>query len=260
MHSHGQGAFGAELVFLIPAAAAVAAYWAGTLSSRSRGWPVHRALLFTAGVGAVLASVLGPLAVQSHEDFAVLGVTHVLAGMLGPLLLVLSRPVSLALRTLDVVPARRLARVLRSRPLRILTFPLTAAVLNVGGMVVMFRTGVFAAMQESLPVHWLVTFHLAAAGYLYTAVLVGRDPMPHRAGFGFRAAVLIAATAGHNILAKTLYAQPPPGVPQAAGETGALVLYYGGGAVELAVVILLCRQWYVATRPRGTVASPLHHQ
>lgn len=260
MHGHEPGAFGAELVFLIPAAAAAAAYWAGTLSSRSRGWPVYRALLFTAGVGAVLATVLNPLAARSHEDFAVLGVAHVLAGMLGPLLLVLSRPVSLALRTLDVVPARRLARVLRSRLLRVLTFPLTAAVLNVGGMVVMFRTGVFAAMQDSQPVHWLVTFHLAAAGYLYTAVLVGRDPMPHRAGFGFRAAVLIGAAAAHNILAKTLYADPPPGVTQAAGEAGALVLYYGGGAVELALVFLLCRQWYVSTRPRKPAASPLYPQ
>jgi putative membrane protein len=259
VHGHEQGGSGAELVFLIPAAAAAAAYWAGALSSRSRGWPVHRALLFTAGVVAVLATVLNPLAAQSHQDFAVLAVAHVLAGMLGPLLLVLSRPVSLALRTLDVVPARRLAGVLRSRPLRVLTFPLTAAALNVGGMVVMFRTGVFAAMQDSMPVHWLVTFHLAAAGYLYTAVLVGRDPMPHRAGFGFRAAVLIGATASHNILAKTLYAQPPPRVPQAAGEAGAMILYYGGGAVELAVVVLLCRQWYVSTRPRGSAASPQYH-
>ena len=255
MHGHGEGGFGAELVFLIPAAAAVAAYWAGALSSRSRGWPLRRAFLFTAGVGAALATVLNPLATLSHQDFAVTAIAHVLAGMLGPLLLVLSRPVSLALRTLDVVPARRLAGVLRSRPLRVLTFPLTAAALNIGGMVVMFRTGVFTAMQDSQPVHWLVTFHLVAAGYLYTAVLVGRDPMPHRAGFGFRAAVLIGVTAGHNILAKTLYAQPPPGVPQDAGETGAMILYYGGGGVELAVVILLCRQWYVSTRPRGPVPS-----
>ncbi|WP_329609283.1 cytochrome c oxidase assembly protein [Arthrobacter sp. ATA002] len=252
VHDHGAGAFGAELLFLIPAVAAVAAYWAGTLSSRSRGWPVHRALLFTAGVGAVLATVLDPLAAGSHADFAVLAAAHILAGMLGPLLLVLSRPVSLALRTLDVVPARRLARILRSRPLRILTFPVTAAVLNIGGMLVMFRTGLFTAMQDSQPVHWLVTFHLAAAGYLYTAVLVGRDPMPHRAGFYFRAAVLIGATAAHNILAKTLYADPPPGVPRAAGETGALILYYGGGGVELALVILLCRQWYISARPRGS--------
>lgn len=250
MHQHQAGGFGAELLFLVPAAAAVAAYWAGTLSSRSGAWPLYRAVLFTAGTGAVLATVLDPLATRSHEEFAVLGITHLLAGMLGPALLVLSRPVSLALRSLDVVPARRLSRALRSRPLRFLTFPVTAAVLNIGGMVLMFRTGLFTAMHESAPVHWLVTFHLFSAGYLYTASLVGRDPMPHRAGFRLRAAVLILSAAAHNILAKTLYADPPPGVPAADGQSGALILYYGGGVVEIALIFLLCRQWYMSARPQ----------
>lgn len=249
MDHHQSGGFSVELLFLIPAAAAVAAYWAGTVSARSRNWPLHRAVLFTAGVAAVLITVLDPLAARSHTHFAVLSYTHLLAGMLGPLLLVLSRPVSLALRTLDVVPARRLSRVLRSRPLRFLTFPVTAAVLNVGGMVVMFRTGVFTAMQESPPVHWLVTFHLAAAGYLYTAALVGRDPMPHRARLRLRAVVLVLSAAAHNILAKSLYADPPAGVDRANGEAGALILYYGGGVVELVLMFLLCRQWYSAQRP-----------
>ena len=255
MHDHPAGGFGVEILFLLPAAAAVAAYWAGTLSTRSGRWPLHRAVLFTAGTAAVLATVLDPLATLSHEDFAVLGITHLLAGMLGPLLLVLSRPVSLALRSLDVVPARRLSRALRSRPLRFLTFPVTAAALNIGGMLLMFRTGLFTAMQESAPVHWLVTFHLLAAGYLYTAALVGRDPMPHRAGLRLRAAVLILSAAAHNILAKTLYADPPAGVPAAEGQAGALILYYGGGLVEIAVIFLLCRQWYFSTRPQKSHAS-----
>lgn len=260
MQGHGHGGFGAELVFLIPAAAAVAAYWAGALSAKAQGWPLHRALLFTAGVGAVVATVLEPLASRSHEEFAVLGAAHLLAGMLGPLLLVLSRPVTLALRALDVVPARRLAGVLRSFPLRFLTFPVTAAILNMGGMVLMFRTGIFTAMQDSQPVHWIVTFHLAAAGYLYTAALVGRDPMPHRGSLRLRAAVLIASAAAHNILAKTLYADPPPGVPQTGGEAGALVLYYGGGAVELILMVLLCRQWYASGRMPEKVAAPVHRR
>ncbi|WP_181034668.1 cytochrome c oxidase assembly protein [Arthrobacter sp. 08Y14] len=255
MHEHQPGGFGVELLFLVPAAAAVTAYWAGALSSRSRPWPWYRAVLFTAGAAAVLATVLDPLATRSHANFAVLGIAHLLAGMLGPALLVLSRPVSLALRSLDVVPARRLSRMLRSRPVRFLTFPVTAAVLNIGGMVLMFRTGLFTAMQESAPIHWLVTFHLVAAGYLYTASLVSRDPMPHRAGFRLRAAVLILSAAAHNILVKTLYADPPPGVMPADGQAGALILYYGGGMVEIALMFLLCRQWYLSARPQHRPAG-----
>ncbi|MDM7990778.1 cytochrome c oxidase assembly protein [Arthrobacter sp. zg-Y877] len=255
MHSHGGGDFPAESLFFIPAVVAVVAYWAGALSPRSGRWPWYRTALFTLGVAAVLATVLNPLARLAHEDFAVLSLSHLLAGMLSPLLLVLSRPFTLALRTLDVFPARRLSRLLRSRFARFLSFPVTAALLNTGGMILMFRTGLLQSMQESMPVHWLVTLHLLAAGYLFTASIVGRDPSPHRSGYRLRAAVLVLSIAAHNILAKSIYADPPPGISAAAAEQGALVMYYGGGVLELALIVLLCRQWYASARPRGRVAS-----
>ena len=258
MHDHGGGS--AESLFFIPAVAALVAYWAGALSPRSGHWPWYRTACFTLGVAAVLVTVLNPLAGLAHRDFAVLSLTHLLAGMLSPLLLVLSRPFTLALRTLDVFPARRLSRLLRSRFIRFLAFPVTAAVLNTGGMILMFRTRLLQGMQESMPVHWLVTFHLLAAGYLFTAAIIGRDPSPHRAGYRLRAVVLILSIAAHNILAKSIYADPPAGVPAAAAEQGALVMYYGGGVLELVLIVLLCRQWFQWSRPRPRIASAPHPQ
>lgn len=260
MHSHGDGGFPAESLFFIPAVVALVAYWAGALSPRSGSWPWHRTVFFTLGVAAVLATVLNPLAELSHTDFAVLSFSHLLAGMVSPLFLVLSRPFTLALRTLDVYPARRLSRLLRSGFVRFLGNPVTAAVLNTGGMFLMFRTGLLDAMQDSMPVHWLVTFHLLAAGYLFTASIIGRDPSPHRAGYRLRAVVLILSIAAHNILAKGIYADPPPGIEPAAAEQGALVMYYGGAAVEMVLIVLLCRQWYQWSRPRSRIASGTHHQ
>ncbi|MCQ1947510.1 MULTISPECIES: cytochrome c oxidase assembly protein [unclassified Arthrobacter] len=259
MHNHGSG-FPVESLFFIPAVVALVVYWAGARSPRSGRWPWYRTVFFTLGVAAVLVTVLNPLAELAHRDFAVLSFSHLLAGMLSPLLLVLSRPFTLALRTLDVFPARRLSRVLRSRFARFLSFPVTAALLNTGGMILMFRTGLLQAMQESMPVHWLVTFHLLAAGYLFTASIVGRDPSPHRAGYRLRAIVLVLSIAAHNILAKGIYADPPPGIPATAAEHGALVMYYGGGILELVLIVLLCRQWYASARPRGKVASAVHPQ
>lgn len=260
MHSHGGGHFPAESLFFIPAVVALVAYWAGALSPRSGHWPWYRTAFFTLGVAAVLVTVLNPLAELAHADFAVLSLSHLLAGMVSPLLLVLSRPFTLALRSLDVFPARRLSRLLRSRLVRFLAFPVTAAVLNTGGMILMFRTALLPAMQQSMPVHWLVTFHLLAAGYLFTAAIIGRDPSPHRAGYRLRAAVLVLSIAAHNILAKSIYADPPAGVPAAAAEQGALVMYYGGAVIELVLIVLLCRQWFQWSRPRSRVASELHPQ
>lgn len=248
MH-HSAGEFPAEVLFLVPALAAAAAYMAGARSDRAAGWPVHRTAVFLLGLALALLTVLGPLPALAHTDFAWLALSHVAAGMLAPLLLVLSRPVTLALRVMDKMPARRTVRLLRSTPARFLSHPLTAAVLNVGGMFLMFRTPLFEAMSTLPPVHWLVTFHLVAAGYLWTAALIGRDPNPHRAGLRLRAAVLVATAAAHNILAKSLYADPPAGVPAAAAESGAVVMYYAGGAVEIAVMLILCLQWYRTSAP-----------
>lgn len=259
MH-HPAGAFPAEVLLLVPALAAAAAYMAGARSDRAAGWPVHRTAVFLLGLALALLTVLGPLPALAHTDFTWLALSHVAAGMLAPLLLVLSRPVTLALRVMDKLPARRTVRLLRSTPARFLSHPLTAAVLNVGGMFLMFRTPLFEAMSTLTPVHWLVTFHLVAAGYLWTAALVGRDPNPHRAGLRLRAGVLVATAAAHNILAKSLYADPPAGVPAAAAESGAVAMYYAGGAVEIAVMLILCLQWYRSSAPGpsspGSVPAP----
>ena len=254
MH-HSTGTYPAEVLFLVPACAAAVAYVAGARSDRAAPWPVHRGVLFVLGLALVLLTVLGPLPVLAHADFAWLALSHVSAGMLAPLLLVLSRPVTLGLRVMDKMPARRTVRILRSRPARFLAHPVTAAVLNVGGMFLMFRTPLFGAMATLAPVHWLVTLHLVAAGYLWTAALVGRDPNPHRAGLRVGASVLILTAAAHNVLAKSLYADPPAGIPAAAAESGAMAMYYAGGAVEVAVMIIFCLQWYRRSAPAGTTAA-----
>jgi putative membrane protein len=88
------------------------------------------------------------------------------------------------------------------------------------------------------------------AGVLFTASVVGRDPAPHRTALEVRAAVLVGVMAAHGILAKSLYAGPPPGVPAARAEAGAQVMYYGGTVVELALLVLLGVEWYRRTGRR----------
>ena len=249
MH-HSSGAFPAEAFFLLPAIAAAVTYVSGARSVRAAHWPARRTVLFVLGIALALVTVLGPLPALAHADFTWLALSHVVAGMLSPLLLVLSRPLTLALRVMDKGPARRTVRILRSPPARFLAHPVTAAVLNFGGMYLMFRTPLFEAMRTYTPVHWLVTFHVVAAGYLWTAAPIGRDPNPHRAGLRLRAGVLVLTAAAHNILAKSLYAQPPAGIPSREAEAGAIAMYYAGGAVELAVMIVFCLQWYRRSTPR----------
>jgi hypothetical protein len=55
--------------------------------------------------------------------------------------------------------------------------------------------------------------------------------------------ILVLASAAHGVLAKHLYAT--------GWQSGAMVMYYGGDVVEVALAILLCRQWLTESVARG---------
>ncbi|MBF0721679.1 cytochrome c oxidase assembly protein [Sanguibacter inulinus] len=212
--------------------------------STGRPWPWYRTLFFVLGTAAAASGVAGPVATWSHETFTGHVGAHLLVGMVAPLLLVLSAPVTLALRTLGTVPARRVVRLVRSLPARVLTNPVVAATLAVGGTWVLYRTPLFEATRSDVLLHLLVTLHLLAAGYLYTAAIVSVDPSPHRSSTRVRAAVLLVSIAAHGVLAKLVYAQPPAGLDVADVRRGAQLMFYGGDLVELALAALLAAQWY----------------
>ena len=125
-----------------------------------------------------LLAVTGPLASAAHHDFQPHAVTHLLLGMLAPLLLCLSAPITFAFRTLRRPAARRLSRLLRSKPARVLTEPAIAATLNVGALGLLYTTTLFAAMHANRLVHVLVHLHMAVAGYLFTISIISVDPLP----------------------------------------------------------------------------------
>ena len=63
--------------------------------------------------------------------------------------------------------------------------------------------------------------------------------------------MLVAFLAAHGILAKYLYAHPPPGVPEAQAQAGGRLMYYGGDVLDLILIAIFCRQWYAATDPQA---------
>ncbi|WP_454051135.1 cytochrome c oxidase assembly protein [Cellulomonas sp. Marseille-Q8402] len=237
---------------------AAAGYVAALVLARSRTpWPVRRTVLWLLGLACVGAALLGPLATAARTSFTAHAAGHLLLGMLGPLLLVLGAPVTLALRALPVTGARSLVRLLRAPPVRVVTHPVVAGTLDAGGLWLLYGTDLFARMHASPALHGLVHLHVLVAGYLFTASVVGRDPDPHRASVQLRSAALIVFIAAHAVLAKWLYAHPPAGADQADARVGAQLMYYGGDAVDVTLVVLLLAGWYAATRPRpaGLAAS-----
>jgi putative membrane protein len=243
-------------VLVIPFALALLLYLGAVAVTRHRGrpWPWYRSVFWVLGVGAATGAFAVP-----GVDGSLAGhmAGHLLLGMVAPLLLVLAAPVTLALRTLSVVPARRLSRMLKSAPARALTHPVVAALLSVGSLWLLYRTPLFALMMADPIVHLVVLAHVLIAGYLYTASLVSIDPAPHQSSFALRASVLVLSIAAHGILAKSLVASPPVGVGAADAEAAARLMFSGGDAVEVIIAVLLCAQAYrVAGRRLGAAPLP----
>jgi putative membrane protein len=261
VHSHAGDGVGFLNVLLVAGAGFVAlSYLVSAVRIRARRpWPLYRSVLWVAGTLSVLAAAIGPIAAASHNSFGAHMVQHLLLGMLAPLLLVLAAPVTLALRCLDVVPARRLSAILRTPVVRFFGHPITAATLNIGGMWLIYPTDVFPAIHENGILSLGVHAHFLIAGYLFTASIIGVDPSPHRPGYRYRAVVLIVAMAGHGILAKFLFGHPPTGVPASQAEVGSMIMYYGGDLIHLVVITTLWSRWLAGARKRLASAGEWRH-
>lgn len=254
LESIGWAAFDVVVVCVLLAGAI--GYAAGLWIARDRSqWPRHRSVLWFLGLATAGAGLLGPVASAAHTSFTAHMVTHLLGGMIAPLLLVLAAPVTLALRALPMPAARAMTRFLRTPGVGFVTHPVTAAVLNAGGLWALYTTELYHLMHTSPGVHAVVHAHIFLAGYVLTAALVGPDPNPHRASMQMRSAALIAFIAAHSVLAKWLYAHPPAGVEAADAQAGAQLMYYGGDIVDVILIVLVFAGWYAATRPRGRAVS-----
>jgi putative membrane protein len=213
-------------------------------------WPYYRTLLWIMGIFSAEAAFIGPIATQAHHDFGAHMVGHLLLGMLAPLLMVLSAPVTLILRSLSISKGRRLTKILKSRFAKFVGDPLVASVLNIGGLWLLYTTELYSAMHHHVLLHLLIHIHVFLAGYLFTASMIYIDPISHRRSYLYRGIVLVIALSGHGILSKYIYAIPPVGVPSVEAEQGGMLMYYGGDAIDLVLIFIFWLQWYKANRPR----------
>jgi putative membrane protein len=241
-----------QLILAIPFLVALIIYIMAVLVSNQKykQWPLYRTFLWVIGIVCAVMAIAGPLAKQAHVDFTVHMIGHLLLGMIAPLLMALAAPMTLLLRTLHVTSARKLTTLLKTRPVRTVTDPIVASLLNIGGLWILYTTNLYHAMHEQMGLHILIHAHVFLAGYVFTISMIYIDPTPHRTSYVYRSIVLIIALAGHGILSKYIYANPPDGVAASQAETGGMIMYYGGDVVDIIIIFILCLQWYRSTRPR----------
>ncbi|WP_219601927.1 cytochrome c oxidase assembly protein [Nonomuraea indica] len=248
-HAHQAGPEAAQLpaLCLVVLAAAVYLMAAHRLRRRGSAWSwTWQASFIT---GAVLLAVALTLPVPAGPFTSHMS-RHLLAGMVAPVLLVLGRPLRLALRVLRPSRVRRaVLAVVHSRPAGWMVSPAVAVVLDMGGLWLLYRTPLLAASGHHGWLHAVVHMHVVVAGTLFAFAVCQVEPVRRRWSLPWRAGALLVGGAAHAVLAKTLYATPPPGTAFAAPDlrAGAQLMYYGGDAVELALAAVVAAQWYAVT-------------
>ena len=260
----GSAAGGALLdwwIVVLPLAA-LAAYIVMAMRQRRQGrpWNTLRTASFALGITLLAIMVSPPVSAASHDSLGMHMVQHLAIGMFAPLALVLGAPVTLLLRILPVSGGKRISALMRSPVSHLLTHPVTAMVLNIGGMYVLYLTPLYALSLEFPALHGLVNLHFLAAGYLFTWSIMGPDPAPRRPSFIVRLVVLVISLGLHAFLGKLMYAYLyPRGIPFSDDDIreAALLMYYGGDIAELLVAIALFATWYGERRRRRERAATL---
>jgi len=203
---------------------AVGLYLAGVRRLRARGdsWPALRTVGWVVGWAVFAWATSGAPGVYGRVLFSLHMVMHMTVSMAAPILMVLTAPVTLALRTLtsrqdDTWGPRELVLALvHSRLLAVIGNPVVAAVIFFGSLVGFYFSPLFELALRTHTGHALMTAHFLLAGYLFAWVLVGIDPGPRRwppvlrllvlfGTISFHAFFGVALTTGTTLLAPTFY-------------------------------------------------------
>lgn len=206
-------AFNPDALFIGTVVLALALYSRGVLMLKRQGdrWPVSRSVFFVLGCIAIVFATSGGLGVYAHFAFSYHMVAHMVLGMIAPIFIVMSAPITLALRTLPQgrTPEERgirgtLIAALHSRLVGIWVNPIVALALFDGSLFVLYLTPLFGGMMQSHIGHFAMNLHFLLAGLLFFHVIIGVDPNPKRIPYLARIVLLFAAMAIHAFFSVAL--------------------------------------------------------
>lgn len=262
---------GADLGALLLVLALGCGYAAGVrrLDRRGRRWARGRSLAFGSGVVVISLATQSGLARYEGVLFSAHSAQHVLLGMVGPTLLALGAPVTLALQASPRPTQQVLLRALHSRLARLLAHPVMAWLLFGGTLVALYAGPLLELSLRNEIVHGMVHVHFLAAGTLFCWTAVGADPNPHRLHPGARVGFVFLAVPLHaivgvsllsttSLLAGGFYAEAPPpwlGDVLADQRSGAGILWAAGELFGLVLTGIALWRWIGSEERAGRRAD-----
>jgi putative copper resistance protein D len=165
---------------------------------------------FLSGMLLLAIALVPPLERAADLSFTAHVAQHLLLSLFAPPLIALGAPVTLALRAGPPGLARSITRVLRTRPVTVLTNPIVGWMLFVVTPFVYHLTWLFDGAIRSTPAHIVEHAVLLGSALIYWWPIVGVDPSPHPVSYPARILSLFLAMPAMTFLALAIYLAGTP--------------------------------------------------
>lgn len=193
-------------------------------------FPRWQVIAFGAGIVLLLLTLISPIDRYSDDLFWAHMVQHMLLVMLVAPLLLLGAPATLALRAASGPVRRRyIVPLLRSRLLRLLTYPPVALLLFIAAIWIWHLPTLYEAAIDSEALHFVEHFAFLGGASLFWWLIIGVDATHLRPGHVARIALLLLAIVQNIGLALVLASVDR--VLYATYEAAALARDWGPSAI-----------------------------
>jgi putative copper resistance protein D len=252
---------GPDPVALVLLTAAGGGYVVGVrrLSRRGRRWPVARSAAFAAGLGVIGVATVSGLAAYDTVQFSAHVVQHLLLGLVAPVLLVLGRPVTLALQAARRPGQTTLVRFLHHPAVRAVAHPLVGAALFASTLWVLWFSPLYDLSVRNDVVHGWLHVHFVVVGVLFYGAVLAADHRPVVPPAGARLGLAFLAVPLHAFVGVALLSTDRilgadahlvgrlawQGDALADQRLGAALLLTLGEVVGVAVIGLALGRWMV---------------
>jgi cytochrome c oxidase assembly factor CtaG/putative copper export protein len=201
-----------DVLWLLLCGFALFFYLAAVVRLRRRGdkWPIHRTVLWVAGILLLFYITCGGVNAYEKYLFSAHMIAHMVLGMAVPVLLVPAAPITLALRAITKrEDGSRGARewillAVHSKIFGFFANPIVAALLFASSLWIFYYTPIFSwATTDHVGHEWMVV-HFLLVGYLFVSSLIGVDPVPFRPPYPLRLLILLGTMAFHAFFGLSL--------------------------------------------------------
>ena len=229
---------------------AIALYMYATrrLARRERHWSRWSTASFVAGVFSVWLAAGSGVAAYDEKNVVMHVVQHVLLMMVAAPLIVLGKPLTLAMQAAHRPNQVRIVKVLQSRPFAALTFPVLTWFLYFGSMYAYFQDrALYQYSAQHIAFHDASHIVFLTIGLLYWQPIIGSDPTRWKIPPGGRILITFLGMPFEAFLGISIYMSTQPIDPiNSLGDTKAggqafWILSMAATAVCIGVIAV---QWY----------------